>query len=52
MSWLVEDGETGLVTPANDIDSLAEALCSCETTQICHSSGFEGSPEIPYITDY
>ena len=27
MSWLVEDGETGLVTPANDIDGLADALC-------------------------
>ena len=27
MSWLVEDGETGLVTPANDVDGLAHALC-------------------------
>ena len=27
MSWLVEDNMTGLVTPANDIDSLAQALC-------------------------
>ena len=27
MSWLVEDGETGLVTPANDVDGLATALC-------------------------
>ena len=27
MSWLVEDGETGLVTPANDLDGLAKALC-------------------------
>ena len=27
MSWLVEDGETGLVTPANDVDGLAKALC-------------------------
>ena len=27
MSWLVEDGETGLVTPANDVDGLARALC-------------------------
>ena len=27
MSWLVEDNLTGLVTPANDIDSLTDALC-------------------------
>ena len=27
MSWLVEDGKTGLVTPANDVDSLTDALC-------------------------
>jgi rhamnosyl/mannosyltransferase len=27
MSWLVEDGETGLVTPANDTDGLTHALC-------------------------
>jgi len=27
MSWLVEDGETGLVTPANDVDGLTRALC-------------------------
>ena len=27
MSWLVEDGETGLVTPANDVDGLTDALC-------------------------
>jgi rhamnosyl/mannosyltransferase len=27
MSWLVEDGETGLVTPANGVDGLARALC-------------------------
>ncbi len=27
MSWLVEDGKTGLVAPANDINSLAKALC-------------------------
>ena len=28
MSWLVEDGETGLVTPTNDVDCLAAALAS------------------------
>tara|TARA_B100000989_G_scaffold238739_1_gene185638 strand:- start:182 stop:460 length:279 start_codon:yes stop_codon:yes gene_type:complete len=27
MAWLVEDGETGLVTPANDVDGLTHALC-------------------------
>ena len=27
MSWLVEDGETGLVTPTNDVDGLTVALC-------------------------
>ena len=27
MSWLVEDGKTGLVAPAHDINSLAKALC-------------------------
>ncbi len=27
MSWLVEDGETGLVTPNNDMDGLTDALC-------------------------
>jgi glycosyltransferase involved in cell wall biosynthesis len=27
MSWLVEDGETGLVTPANNTHGLAHALC-------------------------
>ena len=27
MSWLVEDGETGLVTPANNVDGLTDALC-------------------------
>ena len=27
MSWLVEDGETGLVTPTNDVDGLTDALC-------------------------
>ena len=27
MSWLVEDGETGLVTPTNDVDGLTDSLC-------------------------
>lgn len=27
MSWLVEDGKTGLVAPTQDINGLAEALC-------------------------
>lgn len=27
MSWLVEDGKTGLVAPTHDIDGLTEALC-------------------------
>ena len=27
MSWLVEDGETGLVAQANDVDGLTDALC-------------------------
>ena len=27
MSWLVENGETGLVTPVNDVDGLTHALC-------------------------
>ena len=27
MSWLVEHNVTGLVTPANDVDSLTYALC-------------------------
>ena len=27
MSWLVEDGETGLVAPTNDVDGLTNALC-------------------------
>jgi glycosyltransferase involved in cell wall biosynthesis len=27
MSWLVEDGETGLVTPTKDVDCLTNALC-------------------------
>ena len=27
MSWLVEHGVTGLVTPANDVDGLTDALC-------------------------
>ena len=27
MSWLVEDGETGLVTPHNDVDGLTDSLC-------------------------
>ena len=27
MSWLVEDGKTGLVAPTHDISGLANALC-------------------------
>ena len=27
MSWLVEDGKTGLVAPVRDINGLTEALC-------------------------
>ena len=27
MSWLVEDGKTGLVTPTHDAGGLANALC-------------------------
>ena len=27
MSWLVEDGETGLVAPTSSVDGLTEALC-------------------------
>ena len=27
MSWLVEDGKTGLVTPTHDVDGLTHALC-------------------------
>ena len=52
MSWLVEDGETGLVTPTNDVDGLTDALCRLRDDRACHSPGFKGSPEIPYSTDY
>ena len=27
MSWLVDDGKTGLVTPTHDVDGLTHALC-------------------------
>ncbi len=27
MSWLVEDGETGLVAPTNDVNGLTDSLC-------------------------
>ena len=43
MSWLVEDGETGLVTPANDVKGLTDALCQLrDDPDLAFSLGLKG----------